>query len=141
MQIDKVPNQLAEKVVPVMEVNPRFFRITDFFADGVLTNSTTGTITTVSAVKDTFITGADISFTKDATATTTYLNLKCYINGVNTTIATFLCTSLTADSQSKYIVFANPIKVDRGTVINVASSTNVANISFKAVVNGYTVED
>ena len=75
--VDKIPNQLAEKVVPVMEVNPKLFRRINIIKQDDLQNATSSTTYTTPTDKDFFLTNLNFSYIKTNTATTAaiYVNL------------------------------------------------------------------
>jgi len=141
---DKVPDQIAEKVVPVMEVNPKLLKLSlPFPVSGALSNALSATLYTTSSIKDTYLTGATMSMIKDATSTAT--DMRFYFTEATTgqTRLIFRITglSLTADSKFCAIDFNKPMKVARGTNIMVTSNTADANISIKGTLFGYEEEN
>lgn len=140
---DKVPNQIAEKVVPVMEVNPKLMRRTNYLRNGVLNNATSATIATTPTDRELFITNAMLGYIKDGTSTATLITLDLMLDGgtSNTAVISIPSLSTTAGSDSISVQFANPIKVAKGTLIRIQSDTNIANIRVTGTVQGYTVEN
>lgn len=138
--VDSVPSQLQNTVIPVMEVNPKLLRRCNFSNRINLSNATSATITSATD-KDTYIVAATIAFIKDATSTSANINLNVRIDGVAHYIFQIPCITLTAQNGSNSVTFPFPLKIDRGSVITVASSTNVANILVSATITGYTVDN
>jgi len=136
---DSIPSQLADKVVPVMEVNPRLLRRINFTKDGTASNATTATIFTTPTDKDFFITNAMLTWVKDVTATSLSSFITAFIDGVNRPILTIGGFTLTPLNDTVTITFNTPIKVDRNTNIAVTNSTNVANTKATGIIYGYFV--
>lgn len=113
---DPTPGELSEKVLAVMEVNPKLLRNTDFFTSRS-ESSTGGTMTTTPTDRDTFITTLMMSVQKDVTSTLTNYSVRCTVNGVVIQLGNMAFLSLTTANQTATITFPNPIKVDRGTNI------------------------
>lgn len=138
---DKIPNELAEKVVPVINVNPKDYRIANVLRYNTCTNATNATIYTTPADRDTYITNIMLAFIKDATATSTGVWINFVIDGATRTILHYPCLTLTAQTGAITLALPSPIKVDRNTAITVNSSTNVGNISASGSIIGYSVEN
>jgi len=139
---DVIPSQLADKVVPVMEVNPKMFRIVNYNVAGAGTNSTSTSLGTTPTDRDTFITGATLSFFKDITATTTFIRLNATMeNGLGIVLCSFGCVTLNIDGDAMTISFPNPVKLKRGSAITISASTNVGNFNAFGSVMGYQVEN
>jgi hypothetical protein len=136
---EQIPNQLAEKVVPVMEVNPRLIRTADVCKSATLNNATTATILTTPTDMDFYLCSASISFIKDVTSTATTLNITFTDQyGVSQTALRAVCFTLTVQNGQNSISFPFPIKCARNTIIAITSDTNVANIRASASISGYT---
>jgi len=137
---DKIPSQLADKVVPVMEVNPRLLRKTRILGQARVNNSTAGTIFTSSANYDTYITNVVFSYIKDVTSTATQLQLRVTIDGVVLRLIEVAGITLTVANGSLVVNLDAPLKIDRNTAVTLNSDTNVANFQISASVIGYTTE-
>lgn len=135
--IDKIPNELAEKVVPVMEVNPRLVKIARIVKGSVASNAVSTTIYTTPSDQDFYLTSATLCWTKDATATTTEISLKAYIDGSNPRILSVGTITLTAQTGEIGNNFPHPIKIDRGTAITIAASTAIGNFTAAGCIQGY----
>ena len=134
---DAIPTQLAEKVVPVMEVNPKLLKVTNFIKRGTLNNATSATLATTDAINETFITGAYLSVMKDVTATSLYFRINCVIGGASTSLLALGSLTLTAGSKDVSIMFRDPIKVDKSSALTLVASTNVGNFILEGGICGY----
>lgn len=137
---DVIPNQIAEKVVPVMEVNPKLLRVVNVHQRNTATNATSATIYTTPADRDFYLTGLTISMIKDATATSTSSFISVYINGLQNQIAHIVSLTLTPQYAAYSKDFTVPIKLDRNTAIVIGNATNVANITSSGTIQGYIVD-
>jgi len=138
---DVIPNQLAEKVVPVMEVNPKLLRRIDIHKAGTLTNGTSATIYTTPADKDFFLVALQLSIIKDGNSTSTSTAINGTVNGVSAKIISIAGITITASAGSTSLTLPIPMKIDRNSNITLTHTTNVANIRGDGIIFGYTVED
>jgi len=134
---DRVPNQLADKVVPVMEVNPKLLRRVKIVKNVQAANATSATVFTTPTDRDFYLTGYCLSVIKDATSTSTGTSLRSTIDGAAVRIAEIIGLSLTVQNQTITGSCTPPIKIDRGVTITVNNTTNVANVSSSAEIHGY----
>lgn len=137
---DKIPTQLADKVVPVMEVNPKLLRCCNFIKEASCINATTTTIYTTPTNKDFFLTALHLSVIKDVTSTSTRSYVNAYVNGVVNSLITIAGITLTVQDQNCSISFPIPIKIDRGTAIALNNSSATANVTSRASIMGYLDE-
>lgn len=137
---DNVPTELTNSIVPVIEINPRLTRVTNILRSNNFANNTTATIYTTPSDQDFYLTGASLSFIKDATATSTDITLRSTINGAVRLILECVSLTLTADSQTTFMSFPIPIKIDRNVTITITSNTAVGNITVGGVIMGYVDE-
>lgn len=138
---DIVPNQLADKVVPTMETNPKFFRRINIVKKNTVTNSTAGTIYTTPSDKDFYLCAINLTVSKDATATSLLSEVRIVVDNLQVFPISIATTTTTTETKQASIVFNNPIKIDRGTNISGINSTANANISLTVNVLGYTVDN
>lgn len=138
---DKIPDQIADKVVPVIDINPKHSRISNICRVTTGANTTSATIYTTPADKDFFIVAAAVTVIKDATSTSPYTQLTCTIDGAAVQILRIGTLTLTAEQRELSISLNVPIKVDRGTNIVVQNGTNVANITASGSVIGYLIDN
>ena len=137
VSVDNIPNQLAEKVVPVMEVNPKLLRRTEIIRHNDATNATSASIYTTPANADFYLTHLTISTMKDAGSTATFSAISCVIDGITRYAATLGFITLTASRDSLSINFSTPIKIDRNTSIGIVNSAAAANIITICSIGGY----
>jgi hypothetical protein len=123
---DKVPNELAEKVVPVMEVSPKLLRRADVVVTTNKTTTGTQTIATLQAGKQFYITAAGIDIIKDAACDmgNGRVNIGLTINGASVGLFGISVLTLTAQNSSQYATFPTPIKVDIGSTIQITGSVS-----------------
>lgn len=133
---DNLSSNVAEVIQPTVEISP----YANIIRHINLTNGTAATIYTTPTDKDFYLTSCMLSFVKDATATTTIITLRGNVGGANYYFIYIGHLTLTADSNMLAMAFPVPIKIDRGTNIQITSSTGVANIYITASIQGYTEE-
>jgi len=137
---DNIPSQIAEKVVPVIDVTPRQNRVCDIVRLGACSNATSATIYTTPADRDFYLVGASISVIKDITSTSTTSNLRVTINGVAQSLLSISTATLTIQTAQNSISLPVPIKCDRNSTITLTSDTNVANFKIQGTIIGYVVD-
>jgi hypothetical protein len=139
---DAIPNQLAEKVVPVMEVNPRLLKNCNVSRRGFLSNATSATLFTTPTDKDFYVCAAQMGYIKDATSTATTLRMTCIteenLSGALIVIPTL---TLTAGNGGASVSIVPPLKLTRGSIIACTSDSAVANIKVDGCIQGYTVDN
>lgn len=140
---DRIPNELAEKVVPVMEVNPKLLR------RAVVLASSIGKATTVSAAtflnaanqfpnKNIFITGIDFCNSQSAASDNTAAYLQIFVDGIQRTIPLLRKTTTTAlEAYHKEIVFSDPLKMDMNTSITYTLAFTVGASVSDWIIYGY----
>lgn len=134
---ETVPHQLADKVVPVMEVNPKLLRRCNVAKFANVTNATSGTIYTTPSDRDFYLVGCTLATIADVTATSTYSALKVVIEGVSINILQIPRITLTVSSGTLSLTLPFPLKIDRASSIQVLHTTNVANVVTSGSIAGY----
>ncbi len=136
---DKIPNELAEKIVPTFETNPEQLRKTTIVVHNTGTNATATTIYTTPANQDFYLTGYDLSLSKTAAAASARGYLMFTTNGVSRRI--YIQGEATTALQAGTRGFLNhPIKIDRSTNIQIGLPVAEATISMSATIFGYVNE-
>jgi hypothetical protein len=125
--------------IPVIEVGIKSIK-NSLTAHNTLSNAVSATILTTSAVADTYITHVQLSYIKDVTSTCANITIDTSQNGQSKKLVNIACLSLTAQTGEVFLVFKHPIKVDRSSIINITSTTNVANINVTATI-GYFIDE
>jgi hypothetical protein len=139
---DVIPSQLADKVVPVMEVNPKLFRRSNICVQNVASNSASATIYTTPTDKDFYLVAVGISVSKDITATSTYSAIELTVDGGGTAnVFNIAGLTLTPQSGAWSWALPVPIRIARGTTIKIVNSTNVGNVRSYGQIVGYTVDN
>jgi hypothetical protein len=144
--VDKTPNELADKIVPTFETNPQLLRYTNYIVYGAKSLTGDLTLETTSTTKDTYLTGINLAFSKDAACNcdtgACSLQVTPDETNVKTTIFHIVTPTLTADARQASITFRNPIKLKRGTTIILGSNGFTAgNYERRAQVYGYTIDN
>jgi hypothetical protein len=136
---DNVSSDIEDYIQPVIEVNPRLNKVGFAFV-GTSTNATSSTIFTTSSSNDTYITAMILSVIKDVTSQSSVTNISVTINGASVIICSIPSITLTVQNQSVSIQLTNPIKIDKGTNVQVINGNGTANITAKACVYGFVDE-
>ena len=130
--VDTIPNQLAEKVVPVMEVNPKLLKRTNFIAYAQATATGNLVFATYPATltgKKFYVTGIHFEMIKDVTCDQTtgvlsiLANCPVLTGSATITILTIPVIALTAQAVSKDIMFPEPLQIDPSTIASTGSYT------------------
>lgn len=127
------PNNLLPNVQAVMDVTPDFHRISN--VGGSVTAA--GTVFTVKADRDFYLTSACMSGAKTAADSGTALSLTASIGGQTFTLISVISVTLTAREEVITQSWFNPIKVDRGT--NITLSAGGTWTAVRAQVQGFEV--
>lgn len=136
---DKVPSELAERVLPVMEVNPRLLRRINVSTTASKTTTGSTTSYSVPANGNFFLTNITFSLIKDATcdAATGDVNLNVVQDGETKKIIGIPILTTTAQSESITLNFAIPMKLDKSSTIT-NSATYTAGLMIRTVsLQGY----
>lgn len=135
-----VPNQIDNKVIPVLEVNPRLLRRITIVKRNEASNSTSATLYVTPTNQDFYIVACHLSVIKDVTATSAISKINVLIDGAAINLAEIRSFSLTVQDRGIFLYFHFPIKIDRGNTITVTNSTNVANVAASGTIYGYLDE-
>lgn len=141
---ENIPQMLADKIVPVMEVNPKLLRRTNLVKNITKASSGSQTIFTSDATKETYITNLVLSVIKDATndAVSQACSITVVQDGATLTPLSMSLLTLTAQDDSITLSFKNPIKIDKNTVVGLTSVSYTAGTMFRSAnVIGYTLDN
>lgn len=141
-----IPQELAEKVIPVMEVNPKLLRITNFVTSANGTGNTNTTVFNASAAKDFYLTSVSLSAVKDATcdmATGNLVVVAVTCQGRTAYLLNLPCLTLTAQQAQLALNFSPPIKIDRGSTITMdrGGAITAGTCSRSCSITGYYVDN
>jgi len=132
---DELPSQIDEIIVPTFDVSPPVDTILNASAN----NALSATILTTPTDRDFYMVGCYLTQWKDASSTSTVSTITGFVNGVSCQFTRISSRTLLASTSlsGPFVVFPNPIKMDRNTVIAVTNETNVANISSNGTIYGF----
>lgn len=136
--VEKVPNELAEKIVPTFETNPQLLK-----KDVSLTNDklTTGTLfVTPTTTRQFYLTGFVASYVKDAvcdSATGLYQISYTSETGATAYLMNFPIITLTAQQESVSHTFKNPIKLGLTSAVGFSGTFTVGVLSRSLTIYGY----
>lgn len=142
---DRMPTELAEKVVPVMEVNPKLLRKCNVVKQN--TNSTINSSVTVYSTpsnQDFYLCGFTISFINDATSQATLGNIQCTPFEMNTVTKLGSMGNITGVAAAQTISqdFSRPILLKRSTSITATiEGVAVGTSKTQVTIYGYTIEN
>lgn len=116
--VDKIPNESEDKIQTIVDVTYPDNKILNFT---VTAGTGTPVLLTTNANKDTYITGVQYHFAKDATndmATGATVGIGVVVDGSTRAITAVGVLTLTAQSVVVNQTFNPPIKLDRNTNIS-----------------------
>ena len=136
------PTELQNTCVPVMDMTPNFHRKSNILIGTTQTTTAAFTVHTATADRDTYLTGATASIIKNATADTATgaVLLTVVQDTITKTIIALAVLTLTAQNQSIAIQFCNPIKIDRGSIVQMTGAFTAGNLIRSATLVGYEEE-
>lgn len=138
---DKIPNELAEKVVPTCETNPELLRKITIVRDITITDSSSGTIYTTPTNQDFYLTDVQMDGFKSAAAGTTEFYITVTINGATKKIISMHHPTTTAiNNLHAEKSFLLPIKLDRNTNITLNSNNATTFNRVIGIICGYVDE-
>jgi hypothetical protein len=138
--IDSTPSEIADKVVPVMEVNPKLLRNINVVKD--ISSVATGAVTiyTTPTNQDFYLTNIVYCASADVTADNVYFRIIATINGQAVNLINMRKISLREFNQNVVLNLPLPLKIDRGTTIQISSVWTVGSSNHHACIYGYIDE-
>jgi hypothetical protein len=132
------PTQLANQVIPVLDVNPKNFRIINVIKG----NSAAGTLYTTPTDQDFFLCALTLSASNKTASQDTIASITCFPKGettARTLIQVNFSTSALIDvnHDSLSLTFEQPILLERGSIISL-TATNAQ--TYRGVAFGYVVD-
>lgn len=143
LNIEPVPQQLAEKIVPVI-ITKQPKKLVSAYVTG--TNSVQTTILTTSSIKRTFVVSAALSMEKDVTATSSISWIQAFEGGdYYTQSVAVWCPiqgiTLTASKGQQSMFFGNDgIELKKGSIVSVNHSAAVGNVAGSGCIVYYEVD-
>ena len=140
LAVDQVPSQLAEKIVPMLNVTPEY---KVFIADGRASDATSFTIYTASTKKRTFVCGGGLSLSKDAVNNSVSSDITLTPKGRKPNeFITIRYEPLTAGSNMFYIPsLLHPIELQKGSTITVNNNAALASIDCHGTIYLFELDD
>lgn len=141
--VDGIPSEIAEKVVPTMEVNPKLLRNTNITISVIAVATGAQVVYTTPLDKDFYLTNAEVSMIKDVTCdqATGSLVLNCTQDGATKNLVRIPIIALTAQNFAQSINLNCPMKIDRGTNLNYTASYTAGVMARVAGIKGFTVDN
>lgn len=140
---DVVPSQLADKVVPVMEVNPKLLRRSMLSGGSSRTTTGTATYLTTPADRDFYVTAISLGVCKDAACdvATGQIRITAAVNGASSSILAIPVLTLTAQNIVITQAFDAPLKLDRSTALQTSATYAAGLMAVTVTYQGYFVEN
>ena len=143
--VNKLPTQLANTVVPVIDVNPDLAREVNFLISN--SRSTSGTLSSSfasTASRSYFLTGITVGYAKDAACDLATGNISVAVtpdySKSTTTIVQLPVITLTADSKVVDIIFETPLRVVAGSAITMTGDFGAGVLVKSFQIRGYYVD-
>ena len=136
-QGEYLPSETAAFIQPTVELKRRCNIVRD---TGNLTGATV-TVYTTPTDKDFYLVTAQLSAAQDVVSANTRVLMKCTVDGVSRAILNIAMIPSTVQRGETSDSYPNPIKVDRGTTIQIACNTGASGTqtNYGSII-GYTVE-
>jgi hypothetical protein len=133
---DEIPKNVVPTIQPIFDVNRNITKIMRS-----ATSPTTGSTTIYSTPtdKDFYLTGIHLGYTADASADNTSVNMTAFIeDGTSAyTILRLPKTTLTATTENITFTPLYPLKINRGTVIQIQSTFTVGSCTRTGSICGF----
>lgn len=139
---DNIPNQIAEKVVPVMEVNPKLLRTSKVL--GIYSTASTKSsqiIYTNPSGKDTYITALWINNLQTAASDNVVLYITATFDGAAYKLITLNKPTLSAINVNQYLQFVPPLKIDKDGTLRLTCAFTVGASTTDISIFGYNVDN
>lgn len=132
---EALPSEINDVIQPTISI----VQSPDVCFIGQCSNATSATITTLPTDRDFYLTYAQASSSQDGTATNTIANLNVVVGGNTITLFTFARITLFGVSNgiSEVFIPPTPLKLDRGSIIGITHTTNVANARTACTIHGF----
>jgi len=141
---ENVPTQLAEKVVPVMEVNPKLLKDSRsllHISRSTTTPTTPGTLLTT-LTKPWYVTAVSLTYIADVAADNTQIRLRLFDSRGNTLdVPNFLKPTTTISYNSQTISFPSPIYLPKGAQIYLLNVFSAGTSNVLGEVIGYEIDN
>lgn len=130
-----ITSDVGEILVPVIPILP----VVNIVRNALRTASGTSTIFGTPLDKDFYLTGIFIAYQGNATSDSTVISVDVTLDGFARSFD-FGKLSVTATQFNQWIQFDTPIKLDKGTNVNLVLAFTLGAEVSSATITGYTVE-
>ena len=138
---DKMPYKVSDEIVPTISINPLLTNSINLALSNSCTNSTTTSMITTPKDKDFYVTSVALSVIKDITSTSVNSAVQVVINGQNVNLLAISGITLTPQSETMTTNYTHPLKLDKFTDVAITNTTNVANITTRATITYFTIDN
>ncbi len=137
-----LPKKIVDSIQPVYVVNPvPGHSATAQIKSATISDLTLGVIHTTHIKKETFLVGAILSISKDVVSNSLFASIKITpIGSTSLPVIRIRFEPITAGEHTQTINFPVPIKLERGTTIEIENQSATASIDISASVNFYEVD-
>ena len=133
-----LPRNIVNNIQPTYEVNPVHYLT---YLKKNANNATNATIHTCSTSKDTFLSAAFLNVQKDGSSTSTNSIIRATpVGKAATEMLQIRTTTLTAEIKEISVTVPIPIKLERGSVIEIVNASAVADIKTTGVAFFYETD-
>lgn len=136
-----IPSQLAEKVVPVMEVNPKLMRRINIMKFLERTATSAGTIYTTPTDKDFLLVAIQMSERHDAAYDGTRMRINFTLDDGSAGRIDLKLANGTIGSTNQVIDLPIPMKLARGSTIQVDLSFTAGTQTTHTAIFGYIIDN
>lgn len=134
--VEQVPNRLSNTVVPVLNCNPLIYcNVAEGYA-----HDAASTIYTTSSKKVTYLIAAQIGVTKDGANASAATSLRIVVGGKDLNPLRLVYEPSTAGSFHTALSFNVPIKLDKGSTVQILNTNNAASIDTHGSIIYYEVD-
>jgi len=139
LSVDKVPTQLAEKIVPVVIAEPeKNIRV----VSGSLADATSFTLLITSTTKRTFVTSVIITYACSVLSDSKAVTVGAFVKGMaSQNLIVLRKEPLTALQESAGTNYLLPIELEKGSIVTIGSDTATASIDVSVSMTYYELED
>lgn len=143
---DVIPTELAEKILPVFQVNSDNIIVQNEVArvvkSGIVAGSSSTTFYTTPATGKFFLTNLNLSGSADSsTAGVRRVDIKIVIDGTTVEVASVIIVTTATNllvNEATSMNFQNPIELDPGSIVTVTG--NSASVDAIANIVGYVID-
>jgi len=144
VSVDGIPSELAEKVVPVMEVNPKLLRLNNIVESTFQATNGSVTLFTTPVDRDFFLTSVSIALVKDVACDLASGAIALSVtlpSGIVKSLIRLPVLALTAQSSELSLSFSQPIPLGKGSPIAISGTFTAGALSRSGSITGFTIDN